>query len=119
MLYPCKYGSKGSGSSAVDLGTGTSFDVSNYADYQSFTTDNFAIVPTASKSGSASGGATSEGSSGHTLSCSCSFTPNYDSSTGVFTVSCRLYAHSQFRNNSGNATYDNTSNINVHAYLIL
>lgn len=57
MLYPCKFGSTGKGN-VVDLGTGTTFDVSEYAGHGSFTTDNFIVsVQSLSASGGASVGA--------------------------------------------------------------
>lgn len=102
----------------IDLGTGTSFDVSSYSGYQNFTVNNFLIIPSVSKSGSARGGGTEEGSYGHTLSTSTTLTPSYNASTGVYQVKCRLYAHAQFRNHSGDSTYDNTTDVSVHAYLI-
>lgn len=98
----------------IDLGTGTSFDVSSYTGYQNFTIDNFFIsdITTTSASFSKSG---TGWSSDHTetTSGSVSLTKIYDASTGILscytTVKC---SHSG--GNSHNGTASSTGTVNVY-----
>ncbi|MBQ3352150.1 hypothetical protein IJG91_00580 [Candidatus Saccharibacteria bacterium] len=63
----------------VDLGTGTSFDVSSYPGYQNFTADNFMIVFPSGGSASTSGG----GCKGYDATGTFSVTKTYNNSTGI------------------------------------
>ena len=69
----------------VNLGTGTSFNVSNYPGYKKFTTDNFYFNSVSYTANTGSGERSDGGyltiSGGNTLSKS------YDASTGVLTIS--------------------------------
>lgn len=124
MLYPCKFGSTGQGN-IVDLGTGSTFDVSEYAGYSSFTLENFIVSVerfTATGTAGIGGGLVRNGGS-----VSANSTPtinkNYDSSTGKLTVSASGTSASQRKDVSGDGTQYMTGTVNVgsfvyHAYLL-
>ena len=81
----------------INLGTGTSFDVSSYSGYKNFTIDNF-IVEVNGGSFSASGSYNDivtpvSGSGSYTV------TKTYDSETGQLTIS-GLSGSSQIRNST-------------------
>lgn len=72
----------------VDLGTGTSFDLTSYDGYENFTTDNFIIVSleSVSKSGSSSFRPEYSANVTSTVTASYSTTKNYNSGTGILTA---------------------------------
>ena len=78
-----------------DLGVGTSFDVSAFAGYETFTADDFMVQPDEVLSGSdsKSGGADWYINSVRTnLSASAGVTKSYDAATGIFTCQFTLSA---------------------------
>ena len=98
----------------IYLGTGTSFNISSYEGYETFTTDNFIVgiksISTTATSWCFSDGASSPG----TTTQSCIISSSYDKNTGILTIS----------NTQPNTiiTPNNISSINstttVFAYLI-
>lgn len=123
MLYPCKVGSTGKGN-VIDLGTGNTFDVSEYAGYSSFTIDNFIVsVDSVRVSGGASVGTGYANSGSTTATVTPTITKNYDSSTGKLTVSASNTSASNRVNVSSSGTQwltasTSAGNFVFHAYLI-
>lgn len=112
-LYRC--GIDG-GSKLIDLGTGTSFNVSSISGYQNFTLDNFIIEPISGFSGSAgwnSGPTEEEWYVSGTFGFSVSKNKTYNNVTGI--LNANLSARSDSRHGLGYAT----GSIGVHAYLLL
>lgn len=79
----------GGGAKVINLGTGTSFNVSGYSGYKNFTNDNFIVCAKASSSS-----VSQNCGSGNTVvnitpsaSCNVSVNKSYNASTGVLTAS--------------------------------
>ncbi|MBQ3352147.1 hypothetical protein IJG91_00565 [Candidatus Saccharibacteria bacterium] len=114
------------------MGTGTSFDVSSYPGYQSFTTDNFLIsdvtnasIPTNTTTypfadaGWARGVRHPVGYYGGNIS----ETKNYNSSTGILTFyitgsGSGGAVETGCSSNCQRLVYSNSANTTVHAYLV-
>ena len=113
-------GKTDSTSSIIDLGTGTSFNVSGYEGYQNFTVNNFLIAPSTSASASNSSSIipTYSNTSTMKVSSSSSITSSYNKSTGVFSCRLSLSASTSYSTSSGSAPSASSSG-SVHAYLIL
>ena len=111
---------KKDGTTLIDLGTGTSFNVSSYEGYQNFTTSNFLIVPSASASASASNVIRPLYTyvSSMSVNTSASIVSSYNSSTGVFSCYIRTSASTGYATSSGSPP-SASANGNVHAYLII
>ena len=122
-------GTYSGGTTIIDLGTGTSFDVSSYAGYENFTADNFIVeVPASSSlstqpSAMAASYATNVRPNG---SASFKITKTYDSSTGKFTLTAKfsltaklIYGQLIDNANTANATSSKTSNISCNVYLVI
>jgi hypothetical protein len=115
----------GGGAKVIDLGTGTSFNVSSYSGYRNFTNDNFIVC---AKSGSYSqsqnmGNANSVANITPSASCGVSVTKSYDASTGVLTAnekvnisaSCSMYRDGNFSKSTPAKSYTNA----VQVYLVI
>lgn len=76
----------------VDLGTGTSFDLTSYEGYQNFTNSNFIIVSASSmsNSGSSSFQPGYSASVNSTVTASYSTTKSYNASSGILTAYATL-----------------------------
>ena len=103
----------------VDLGTGTSFDVSSYPGYQNFTVDNFLVSSVTDASSRQYGTLVKncQDDTGATTSWvdnSLSQTKSYNAATGILNFS--IYSYSYTRSNCGSGATGNTST--VHAYLV-
>ncbi len=72
----------------IDLGTGTSFNVSSYSGYESFTIDNFLVVPTVTSQGKSLSG--TDQNENHSGSATFSLNKSYNASTGILTVSSNV-----------------------------
>ena len=117
--------SQSSGSvTLVDLGTGTSFNVSSYPGYQNFTTNNFFVSTITSVSGSAGNGLYYSGSDSHISgsysgSSSTGLVKSYNASTGIMSMYINLSGSA-----SGHCSYSGSQSSNysqtgtVHAYLV-
>lgn len=97
------------GTKIIDLGTGKTFNVSSYAGYESFTADNFLVVPTVtSRSASKSG---SDQNENHSGSATFLLSKSYNASKGVLTVSASVSVQITWVGGS-------TTDIPLHVYLI-
>ena len=108
----------------IDLGTGTSFDVSAYSGFENFTVDNF--ICEQSESGAASGDTGFRSASWYDNQCrgygDCSVVLNksYDSVTGVLTAEVELSGSSTGKTNGGiGDTCSYSDKVPVKAYLVL
>jgi hypothetical protein len=116
--------SGGGNGKAIDLGTGTSFNVSNISGYKNFTVANFIVcIQSFSSSGGANIAQGYAQSGGTSASVSPTINKSYDSSTGVLTVSANNTSASNRVNVSGAATQFLTASVSVgsisyHAFLI-
>ena len=93
----------------IDLGTGSSFDITSYAGYESFTADNFIVEPTdfTNVAGSNSGDASGRGST----NASGTLVKSY--SNGILSAYLRVSATLV----CGYATpWRGSANVSVHAY---
>lgn len=115
----------GKGTDIIDLGTGTSFNVSNYSGYRNFTASNFIVC---AKNGSYSqsqnmGGQNTVQNITPGANCSTSVTKSYDASTGVLTAKevvnisarCSMYRDGTFSKYTPSKQYDNA----VQVYLVI
>lgn len=103
----------GSSVKIYDLGTGTSFNVSNIKGYQSFTVNNFLYYVTSAGGGNIMSASSHNGDprAGSGISVG----RNYDNSTGTYSVSIKSTLWVDF----DGAIHDASgSNSTVHAYLI-
>lgn len=109
----------------INLGTGTSFDVSNYNGYQNFTTDNFIVC---AKSGSYSqsqnmGDQNTVLNITPSASCNISVSKSYNATTGILTASevvkisaaCSMYRDGNFTK----VTSVKTTTNSVQTYLVM
>ena len=114
-------GTNSGGSRIIDLGTGTSFDVSSYAGYENFTVDNFIIEPingsVSAYSSLWSSGAQS-GQGRYTFSGVLNLTKSYNSSSGILS-SYATISGSASSNLSGTTPARGTKDLSVNAYLII
>lgn len=115
----------GGGSKVVDLGTGSSFNVSGYSGYKNFTNDNFIVC---AKSGSYSqfqnmGGQNTVQNITPSAYCSINVTKSYNAETGILSASenvsisaaCSMYRDGTFSKSTPSKSYTNS----VQVYLIL
>ena len=113
-LYRC--GIEG-GSKIIDLGTGTSFNVSSVSGYRNFTVDNF-MVSCQNSSKYFSGQTTNldDSSVGFPVRFSTSFGINssYNSQTGIFSTSISCTTSGDARNRP----FSGGGSISPHVYLI-
>lgn len=114
------------GKKIIDLGTNTTFNVSGYHGYQSFTVSkNFIIC---AKAGSYSqsqnmGGQNTVQNISPSANCSISVQTNYNASTGILTAkevvnisaSCSMYRDGNFSKSTPVKTINNA----VHVYLVI
>ena len=109
FMYPSN------GKKVIDLGVGTSFNVSSYAGYEKFTTANF-FVECESYTTSDTGYAADDYAN-HAAWASSTKVKSY--SNGVLTsyYQAYVYAHSS-KNNGSQIPATITQNFPVHAYLI-
>lgn len=109
--YNTGYTAGKSSSSVVDLGTGTEFDVSNMANFKSFTINNFVISevntlnPTYQDGGDSAGG-----------SYWARFYKTYDNLNGKLT--CYMNAGIQLVKPGGATNRQSSTNMKVHVYFI-
>ena len=107
----------------IDLGSGTSFDVSSYDGYENFTVDNFVVKEitetSISKLGYNSGTATAAQNAVN-LKSTMELVKEYDSSTGILTCYIKHYAYVKSSNTSSDAvTLTDTQNAPVNVLLVL
>lgn len=110
------------GTRIYDLGTNTSFNVSNYSGYNNFTATNFICEPvnlskkvttTFTHDGDAGGvSGTAYNNSSYSLSKS------YDASTGILQVTSRLVSTVDYAKTAGSDPHVNILG-QVHAYLLI
>lgn len=95
----------------INLGTGTSFDVSNYEGFNNFTKDNFIM--------SVEELSTTNGGSGNDKSrCEVTISKSYNAQTGILTCSA-VAKSTRYSSTYGNYTYTTgTINIPITVYLI-
>ena len=115
------YNNLNSSSQIIDLGTGTSFDVSNYEGYQNFTEANFLIEPVISTSSTMTNQVKPQYSnvSGMTVQVSASMQKAYDKNTGIFTCQLVVAGSTGYATTAGTVAPSTSSVGGVHAYLIL
>ena len=111
-----KLGAQSGGIKLIFLGTGTSFDVTQYNGYEGFTEDNFICEPVNRSSvgwGSATSGYNKYVPSARAKAF---ITKTYNASTGI--LSSRLEAHAQVKDDTWRS--DHTSQTgSVKAYLVI
>jgi hypothetical protein len=96
----------GGGAKIIDLGIGTSFNVSGYSGYRNFTNNNFIVEVAAGEAhGNNPTGASSP------LNAYYRFNKSYNATTGVFSCSASVAA-SYFNVNISN-------NLSCHVYLVI
>lgn len=97
------------------IGKGTSFDIKTLypTSYQNFTTDNFFAEPISSNSGSSSPDTHGYGAS--SFYANYTYSKNYNSTTGILTVSSCV----SFNINFAQYGYPRTNQQQVNAYIIL
>ena len=115
------YNNLNSSSKIIDLGTGTSFNVSNYEGYQNFTEVNFLIEPSISTSSVKTNQVKPKYSnvSGMSVEASASIQKGYDQNTGIFTCQLLVVGKTSYGTIEGTAAPSTSSVGEVHAYLIL
>ena len=106
-------GNIASGKTVIDLGVGTSFNVSSYEGFENFTTSNFIVEPASAVSGGWGGTPNNNGAS--SVNATSKLVKSY--SNGVLTAKLNIVVHYSQPANGQN--YDSANNnANVHAYLI-
>lgn len=105
---------------AIDLGTGTSFDVTKYAGYKNFTADNFVIEPQNANSTNNGRGHFPEGNMTITLYNQLTKTKTYNAASGILTAYYTVMGGTRLTYDGNLGDYDRPNNcrVNVHAYLI-
>lgn len=117
--------SSGGGAKVVNLGSGTSFDVSGYSGYKSFTNDNFIVCAKAGSYSQAQNMGTQNTVQYITPSASCTInvSKSYDANTGILSASenvaisasCSMYRDGFFSKSTPNNNYTNP----VQVYLVI
>lgn len=103
----------------IDLGAGTSFDVTKYSGYQNFTVDNFIVEPISIDSTKYNGrGGFPAGGVTITQYCRCAQTKKYDNGilTAYYTVTGGF--RWTYDDSLGDYNLPQTGQMSVHAYLI-
>lgn len=116
MATIIRVGSSAGNAQIYDLGTGTSFDVTEYAGYKNFTADNFICEPvqqTVGSWGSVASGANSYVPQGRSRAY---MSKTYDASTGI--LSSQLISQVQVKDDIWRGTVTSAT-YNVHAYLVI
>lgn len=114
------------GKKIIDLGTNTTFNVSGYHGYQSFTVSENFIICAKAGSYSQSQNMGEQNTVQHitpSAQCSISVQTNYDASTGILTAkevvdiyaSCSMYRDGYFSKTTPSKTINNA----VHVYLVI
>ena len=96
----------------IDLGTGTSFNVSNYNEYKSFTTSNFLCEPI-NGSSSLHGGSIAQSR----YSGGINFSKSYNSDTGILNVNISAIVYFNQTGGGISGTYG-TYTYGAHVYLV-
>ena len=98
---------------AINIGSGTRFDVSNFDGYENFTVSNFRIssIAISTSSGAYYAGNSTAGYGGVTAngSNSGSMTMSYDNTTGILTISGTSISSSGSAGANGNSCSSNTT----------
>ena len=105
-----------SGKKVIDLGVGTSFNVSNYEGFGNFTANNFIVEMASGANSSVNCSYVNTGTNTYTAKCTINKT--YDKTKGILTS---YINNTMYLTNGANGHYDVTQssgNANVHAYLI-
>lgn len=116
MATIVKVGGSAGNAQIYDLGTGTSFDVTEYAGYENFTADNFICEPvqqTEGSMGSIATGANSYVPQGRSRAY---MRKTYDASTGI--LSSQLISQVQVKDDIWRGIVTSAT-YNVHAYLAI
>ncbi len=111
----------------IDLGTGTSFDVSSVTGYRNFTADNFIItaVPASTSKNISYASSNGYASGSSNSSASCSVTKTYNATTGILTANqiIGISVSGTTRSGgsvpfSGSGSGTNSATTAVHVYLV-
>lgn len=107
------------GSTIVDLGTGTSFNVSSYSNFRNFTADNFIIEAINDSGGSTTSHANNySGIASGTVAAGYAFAKNYNASSGILTAYGSLTCSYNRDGGASAGTYPSfAKKCNVRAYL--
>ena len=102
----------------INLGTGTSFNVSSYNGYQKFTNSNFFIIPESIGNFSIAD-TQMGGGSANTTSITLPISKSYNAQNGVLTCSARLNLSFHVRYSNGSSgSFSKNASVTCRAYLV-
>ncbi len=102
----------------INLGTGTSFNVSSYNGYQKFTNSNFFIIPESIGNFSIAD-TQMGGGSANTTSITLPISKSYNAQNGVLTCSAQLNLSFYVRYSSGSGgSFSKSASVTCRAYLV-